>query len=76
MTETPFQHQWFRLDTVSLTLTRCHPNALRYEVLNVLEYSSARARMSVIVRGPDGGIQMFCKGADAKVGDPDVPRLA
>ena len=41
--------------------------AVRYEVLNVLEYSSARARMSVIVRGPDGGIQMFCKGADAKV---------
>jgi len=38
-----------------------------WEVLNVLEYSSARARMSVIVRGPDGSIFLFCKGADARV---------
>ena len=39
----------------------------RYEVLNVLEYSSARARMSVIVRAPGGSIHLYCKGADAKV---------
>lgn len=36
-------------------------------VLNVLEYSSARARMSVIARGPNGEIRLFCKGADARV---------
>ena len=39
-----------------------------WEVLNILEYSSARARMSVIARGPDGGIHVFTKGADARVG--------
>jgi len=38
-------------------------------VLNVLEYSSARARMSVIARGPNGEIRLFCKGADARVMD-------
>ena len=32
----------------------------------MLEYTSARARMSVIVRAPDDGIHLFCKGADAK----------
>ena len=36
-------------------------------MLNILEYSSARARMSVIARGPDGGIHVFTKGADARV---------
>lgn len=36
-------------------------------MLNILEYSSARARMSVIARGPDGDIHLFCKGADARV---------
>ena len=33
----------------------------------MLEYSSARARMSVIVRAPGGSIHLYCKGADAKV---------
>ena len=35
-----------------------------YEVLNVLEFTSARRRMSVVVRGPDGQITLFVKGAD------------
>lgn len=36
----------------------------RYEVLNVLEFTSARKRMSVIVRTPQGQIKLYCKGAD------------
>lgn len=36
----------------------------RYEVLNVLEFTSARKRMSVIVKTPDGKIKLYCKGAD------------
>ncbi|CDR40459.1 CYFA0S05e00782g1_1 [Cyberlindnera fabianii] len=35
-----------------------------YEVLNVVEFSSARKRMSIIVKFPDGRICMICKGAD------------
>ena len=38
-----------------------------FEVLAVLEYSSARARMSVVARAPDGTVRLFCKGADARV---------
>lgn len=36
----------------------------KYEVLNVLEFTSARKRMSVIVRTPQGQIKLYCKGAD------------
>ncbi|KAK7479211.1 hypothetical protein BaRGS_00029555, partial [Batillaria attramentaria] len=38
-----------------------------YEILNVLEFTSNRKRMSVIVRGPDGKIQLLMKGADTVI---------
>ncbi|KAI9474936.1 hypothetical protein BX667DRAFT_487844 [Coemansia mojavensis] len=38
-----------------------------YEVLDVLEFSSARKRMSVILRCPDGRIIMMSKGADSAI---------
>lgn len=38
---------------------------LSYEILNVIEFTSARKRMSVIVRTPEGLIKLFCKGADS-----------
>ena len=38
-----------------------------YEILNVLEFTSTRKRMSVVVRAPDGKIKLFCKGADTVV---------
>jgi magnesium-transporting ATPase (P-type) len=34
-----------------------------YKILNVLEFTSARKRMSVIVRMPDGSIKLMIKGA-------------
>ncbi|KAL0115363.1 hypothetical protein PUN28_010712 [Cardiocondyla obscurior] len=40
---------------------------LRYEILNVIEFTSARKRMSVIVKTPDGKIKIFCKGADSVI---------
>ncbi|XP_039607305.1 phospholipid-transporting ATPase IA isoform X2 [Polypterus senegalus] len=39
----------------------------RYELLNVLEFTSNRKRMSVIVRTPSGGIRLYCKGADTVI---------
>lgn len=36
-----------------------------YEVLDVIEFSSIRKRMSIIVRLPDGRICLFSKGADS-----------
>lgn len=38
-----------------------------YEILNVLEFTSARKRMSVIVRDPAGKIKLLCKGADTVI---------
>ncbi|XP_072567472.1 phospholipid-transporting ATPase IB isoform X3 [Paramormyrops kingsleyae] len=35
-----------------------------YELLNVLEFSSNRKRMSVVVRTPTGKLRLYCKGAD------------
>ncbi|GFR47246.1 hypothetical protein Agub_g8931 [Astrephomene gubernaculifera] len=44
-------------------------NALvvRYRVLNVLEFSSARKRMSVVVEAPDGSLALHTKGADSVI---------
>jgi phospholipid-transporting ATPase len=39
----------------------------RYQVLNVIEFTSARKRMSVIVKCPDETIKLFIKGADAMI---------
>jgi magnesium-transporting ATPase (P-type) len=50
---------------------RTYPNGLDedpvdevYQILNVVDFSSARKRMSVVVKFPDGRICMICKGAD------------
>jgi phospholipid-translocating ATPase len=37
----------------------------KYEVLNVLPFTSERARMSIIVRNPEGSIVLYSKGADS-----------
>ncbi|KAJ9576655.1 hypothetical protein L9F63_025448, partial [Diploptera punctata] len=39
----------------------------RYEILNVLEFTSTRKRMSVIVRNAAGKIKLYCKGADTVI---------
>jgi phospholipid-transporting ATPase len=41
--------------------------SLEYEILNVCEFNSTRKRMSTVVRGPDGKIRIFCKGADTVI---------
>lgn len=38
-----------------------------FEILNVCEFNSTRKRMSTLVRGPDGKIKLFCKGADTVI---------
>lgn len=42
-----------------------------YEILDLVEFSSKRKRMSVILRCPDGRIWLICKGADSIM----LPRL-
>ena len=38
-----------------------------FEILNVMEYSSARGRMSVIAKTPSGSVRLLSKGSDTKV---------
>uniref|UniRef100_A0AC11CPE5 Uncharacterized protein n=1 Tax=Ovis aries TaxID=9940 RepID=A0AC11CPE5_SHEEP len=40
---------------------------LTFEILNVLEFSSNRKRMSIIVRTPEGQLRLYCKGADSVI---------
>ncbi|XP_030599121.1 phospholipid-transporting ATPase ID-like [Archocentrus centrarchus] len=35
-----------------------------YELLAILDFNNVRKRMSVIVRGPEGKLTLYCKGAD------------
>ncbi|KAH6669810.1 hypothetical protein B0J14DRAFT_104520 [Halenospora varia] len=42
-----------------------------YEILDVIEFSSQRKRMSIVVKFPNGKICLFCKGADSAI----LPRL-
>lgn len=47
--------------TIATSPTPCHA---QYEILNVNEFNSTRKRQSVVVRAPDGGLVLYCKGAD------------
>ncbi|KAI9280041.1 hypothetical protein BY458DRAFT_430915 [Sporodiniella umbellata] len=38
-----------------------------YKILNICEFNSNRKRMSVILKGPDGKIKLYCKGADSVI---------
>ncbi|KAI7869217.1 hypothetical protein BDF14DRAFT_1874354 [Spinellus fusiger] len=40
---------------------------MEYQVLNICEFNSTRKRMSAIIRGPDGKIKLYCKGADTVI---------
>ncbi|KAL1892970.1 drs2 neo1 protein [Sporothrix stenoceras] len=55
--------QFHQLDGSPITET--------YQILDVIEFSSKRKRMTIIIRMPDGRICMFCKGADSVI----LPRL-
>ncbi|MCQ2816673.1 MAG: phospholipid-translocating P-type ATPase [archaeon] len=39
----------------------------KYEILNLFGFTSDRKRMSIIVKGPDGKIKMYTKGADSEI---------
>jgi phospholipid-translocating ATPase len=39
----------------------------RHAPLRMIEFTSTRKRMSVLARGPDGRITLYCKGADSVI---------
>ncbi len=52
---------------VTVEIDPDHPDPHRYTVLHNLEYTSARAKMSVIVRDAKGQVIVYTKGADSAV---------
>lgn len=40
---------------------------ITFKILNIIEFSSTRKRMSVLVQYPSGDIYLFCKGADSTI---------
>ncbi|KAG6064554.1 hypothetical protein E4U32_000147 [Claviceps aff. humidiphila group G2b] len=44
---------------------------MTFDILDIIEFSSARKRMSIVVRCPDGRVSLICKGADSAI----LPRL-
>lgn len=67
------------IDRPARSITLTHPGGPdtseliteTYDILDVIEFSSKRKRMSIIVRFPNGKICIFCKGADSAI----LPRL-
>ncbi|XP_071561115.1 probable phospholipid-transporting ATPase IA isoform X5 [Temnothorax nylanderi] len=57
----------FDMRTPSYVEIKALGETQRYEILNVIEFTSARKRMSVIVKTPEGKIKIFCKGADSAI---------
>ena len=59
----------------SITLEVAHGEdqgqVMKFEILDIIEFTSARKCMSVIVRYPSGRICVICKGADSAI----LPRL-
>ncbi|KAI1883759.1 hypothetical protein AGOR_G00234850 [Albula goreensis] len=53
--------------TPDSVIIECLGREERYELLNVLEFTSTRKRMSVIMRTPSGKIRLYCKGADTVI---------
>ncbi|KAL1411420.1 aminophospholipid translocase [Vanrija albida] len=45
-----------------------------WEILNVCEFNSSRKRMSTVVRGPDGRIKLYTKGADTVIYERLAPK--
>ncbi|CAG5895963.1 unnamed protein product [Menidia menidia] len=54
----------FTARTPHSVIIEARGNEMSYELLNVLEFSSNRKRMSVVVRTPSGKLRLYCKGAD------------
>ncbi|CAO0798073.1 unnamed protein product [Mucor circinelloides] len=46
---------------------RIQDQNVEFDILNVCEFNSTRKRMSLVLKGPDGKIKLYCKGADSVI---------
>lgn len=66
-----FGYHFVGRDSDQNALVKIGNDIIKIQILNVLEFTSDRKRMSVVARLPDGKIKIFCKGADTIL----LPRL-
>ncbi|GFY97169.1 ATPase E1-E2 type family protein [Actinidia rufa] len=69
-----FGFEFCRRTQSSIFVRERHPSSEQpiereYKILNLLDFTSKRKRMSVIIRGEDGQILLLCKGADSIIFD-------
>lgn len=62
-----FGAQFIKRDEDNNMIISFQGKEYRYRLLNILEFTSARKRMSVIVEDSQGNYLLFCKGADSIV---------
>ncbi|KAK5584312.1 hypothetical protein RB653_005920 [Dictyostelium firmibasis] len=68
-----FGFEFIHKTTKAVYLKKNGVEDLKFELLNVLDFSSERKRMSVIVRTPTGRLMLYCKGADSVIFDKLAP---
>ena len=51
----------------TVTIKKADGEEEKYQVLNVIEFTSTRKRMTIIVRTPKGEIKLYIKGADSVI---------
>ncbi|KAI8981510.1 hypothetical protein BDB01DRAFT_794396 [Pilobolus umbonatus] len=61
-----FKYKFIARKPHSITCIRNNQEEV-YEILNVCEFNSTRKRMSIVLKGPDGKIKLYCKGADSVI---------
>ncbi|GLU14341.1 hypothetical protein SLE2022_309170 [Rubroshorea leprosula] len=69
-----FGFEFFKRTQSSVFIRERHPSSgqpieREFKILNLLDFTSKRKRMSVIVRDEDGQILLLCKGADSIIFD-------
>ena len=62
-----FGFEFFALDEENNLVVHTPHGYKSCKLLNVIEFSSARKRMSVVVRMPDNVIKLLTKGADSVI---------
>lgn len=62
-----YLHDLFQMRKPKSVFVNIQGTSHEYQILNVCEFNSTRKRMSTVVRGPDGRIKLYCKGADTVI---------
>jgi len=67
-----FGYKFIDRDEDNFMIVEAFGKQKKYKLLNVIEFTSDRKRMTVVVQTPDNRILVVCKGADSII----EPRLA